>query len=820
MISRKKPYIVAKDWVGTSFAAIWLSGPVSAQSVPLLAESSNDGLAQVVVTANKRPEAIGDVPESILAITAQSLERANVETFDDLVRVGPGLTISKTSQPANNSINIRGIGTYSYSIATQPSVAVIVDDIAQPFQAEAFSALTDVQQVEILRGPQSTLFGKSATAGVVNITTREPNNVPAAEAEISASTDAQQSARATVTGPITDTLSFRLSGRFIDYRGNLDNLATGHWEDGEVGEAWRGTLLWTPSPAWTLSLLPYSFGDHGTCCAQANTFVSSGATFSKLDLPASQILDGAIPSPYNTNISNTVGAIADAYDVGSGFKILRRFEGNSTLANIASYDHYTLHDAQSTDATDFNFASITPGAPAGGSANGGFFAVNSITEELKLSSASDRSFRYVAGLYFSKSNSKRDFVRGSDTLGTFGTSASGVIIQSLPTTNSTQYSSYTARSDIKTSAAYAQLDYDATPQLTLTGGLRLHHEDVSYNFVDQFHDILFGYPSCSRVNPYSKISPNTALQAPTCNSSTNLIGKAAIEFRFAPGLMAFADFSQGFKGLAYDLSSTLALQNSIATGPDKGIPVGDVVASHQPIAPEKSADYELGLKSEFADRRVTWNLTAFYEEFRGFQAQYRDSLTGQNVLESIGKVSSQGVESEFAARPIPQLTLAINGSYDIAKIVEFTTGPCYAGQTIVLGCVNATQNLSGKPLPNAPKESVNGDAAYTFVLSDELTTVIDLRDRWQSQVIFALNQDPYSVQPDYGVFDIATSIAAKNWKVALFCTNLLDRHFAINRGTASQFNISPYTAPFTSASYWTPGRDAFRYGGIKLAVNF
>jgi hypothetical protein len=76
------------------------------------------------------------------------------------------------------------------------------------------------------------------------------------------------------------------------------------------------------------------------------------------------------------------------------------------------------------------------------------------------------------------------------------------------------------------------------------------------------------------------------------------------------------------------------------------------------------------------------------------------------------------------------------------------------------------------------------------------------------------------VQPDYGVFDIATSIDGRNWKVALFCTNVLDRHFAINRGTASQFNISPYVAPFTSASYWTPGRDAFRYGGIKLAVNF
>ena len=284
--------------------------------------------------------------------------------------------------------------------------------------------------------------------------------------------------------------------------------------------------------------------------------------------------------------------------------------------------------------------------------------------------------------------------------------------------------------------------------------------------------------------------------------------------------MAFADFSQGFKGLAYDLTSTMALQTPVATGLYKGVPIGDVVASHQPVAPEKSVDYEIGFKGDLLQRRLNWNFTSFYEGFRGFQAQYRDGFTNQNVLESIGKVSSYGIESEMVLRPIPAVTLTLNGVYDIAKMVSFPAGPCYPDQTMDSGCLNGMQNLNGKPLPNAPKGSINVDANYGFALAGNLSALIDLSYRWQSQVIFALNQDPNSIQADYGVFNIASSIVAANWKLTLFCTNVLDQHYAINRMTASQFNISPYVAPFTTATYWTPGRDAFRYGGIKLAVNF
>src|SRR2546423_193081 len=189
--------IVLVLWLGIgeqSFAA--------AAAAPGSDAQSPSRLDEVVVTANKRAESIQNVPASVMALSAETLERASVRTFDDLENVAPALTISKTTQPANNSINIRGIGTYAYSIATQPATVVVVDDVPQAFQAQAFTSLVDVQQVEVLRGPQSTLFGKSSTAGAINITTPAPTDTPTRLANVIATPDGEKQGQAQVSEPL------------------------------------------------------------------------------------------------------------------------------------------------------------------------------------------------------------------------------------------------------------------------------------------------------------------------------------------------------------------------------------------------------------------------------------------------------------------------------------------------------------------------------------------------------------------------------------------------------------------------------------------
>jgi iron complex outermembrane receptor protein len=784
----------------------WRVDSAEAQSVPGDDSDGRVKLEEIVVTANKRAESIQDVPASVMAVTAETLERANVRTFDGLVNVVPGVTISKTTQPANNSINIRGIGTYSYSIATQPSTVVVVDDIPQAFQAEAFTSLVDVQQVEVLRGPQSTLFGKSASAGVVNITTQGPSDTFTAHADVMGTSDDEETAQASVSGPVSDTLKYRISAGYNHYKGDLHNLATGAWLDGQQDQTLRGNVVWQPTSEWTVTWLPYMIDTIASCCAAAPYFISPGVTFSKSNLPTSLILQGITPSPTNTWLSNDVNAKGNAYDIGSGLKIVREFDNGLSLAAISSYDHYTLHDQQDTDGTSYDYSLLAPTAPHGGSGNGGYFTVNGVTEELRLTSPSTGRLTYVTGGYFSNSDSKAYFVRGSNDLGTYNG------LTSLPTSNSSTYAQYTDHAGIKTAALYGQATYALTDKLSLVGGLRLHHEQVRYDFWDQVHNIYYGSPDCSTKSPTVPIS--------TCNSDTVVTDKAAIEYHLTPDLMIFADTATGYKGLAYDLTSSLTTRTLVTSGPYTGIPTADSIAARQPIRPERSRDYEVGFKGAFLDYRATWNVTGFYEEFTGFQAQSRDEVTNVNELESIGKVTSTGVETEFALRPIAAVTVSANGSYDVAKMVDFPAGQCFTGQTVALGCVNSQQNLSGKPLPNAPKWSGNLNAEYDHPVAGNYSAFVALTYRWQSQVIFSLLQDPDSVQDAYGIFNLSTGLGGEHWKATLFVNNLFDTHYALNRGRAASYNISPYAAPFTDAITWTPARDSFRYEGARFSVFF
>ena len=793
------------------YIAGWRSNFADAQTAPNNDDQVLAQLQEVVVTANKRAESIQDVPASVIAVTAETLERVNVRTFDDIVNVVPGVTISKTTQPANNSINIRGIGTYAYSIATQPSTVVVVDDIPQAFQAEAFTSLVDVQQVEVLRGPQSTLFGKSASAGVINITTVGPSDTFTAHADVMGTSDDEETVQASVSGPVSDTLKYRITAGYNDYKGNLHNLTTGSWLDGQQDQTLRGNIQWQPAGGWTVTWLPYMIDTIASCCASAPYFISpSGVTFSKANLPLSLILQGITPSPTNTWLRNDVNAKGNAYDIGSGLKIVRDFDNGLSLASISSYDHYTLHDQQDTDGTSYDYSLIAGAAraPHGGSGNGGYFTVNGVTEELRVTSPATGPLTYVTGGYFSNSDSKAYFVRGSNDLGTYNG------LTSLPTSSSSVYAQYTDHATIKTEALYGQATYALTDRLSLVGGLRLHHEQVGYEFWDQVNNVYYGSPDCSTK------SGTPSVPISTCNSDTVVTDKAAIEYHLTPDVMVFADYATGYKGLAYDLTSSLTTRTLVTSGQYKGIPTADSIAAQQPIRPERSRDYEVGFKGAFLDHRATWNVTGFYEEFTGFQAQSRDPITNVNELESIGKVTSSGVETEFAIRPISAVTLSASGSYDVAKMNDFPMGQCFPFQTVAQGCVNSEQNLSGKSLPNAPKWSGNLNGEYDHPLAGNYTAFVALAYRWQSAVVFSLLQDPDSVQDAYGIFNLSTGLGGEHWKVTLFVDNLFDTHYALDKGASTSYNISPYAAPFTNAITWTPARDSFRYEGLKLSVFF
>jgi iron complex outermembrane receptor protein len=213
-------------------------------------------LETVVVTANKRAQNLQDVPASITVLGDAVLQRSNVRELDDLPALSPALTLSYGTQPGNFSINMRGVGTYSLGIGVEADVAVIVDDIPLGMQANAFKDLADVNRIEVLKGPQSTLFGKSSIAGALNITTKPIGGPVRTTATLLATNDDEWRAGVSVSGAVSDTFRLRVAASKTNYDGTLNNLTTGGKLNGSKGDNLNAKFEWRPIDDLTFTLSP------------------------------------------------------------------------------------------------------------------------------------------------------------------------------------------------------------------------------------------------------------------------------------------------------------------------------------------------------------------------------------------------------------------------------------------------------------------------------------------------------------------------------------------------------------------------------------
>ncbi|MFZ1742433.1 MAG: TonB-dependent receptor plug domain-containing protein, partial [Pontixanthobacter sp.] len=226
----------------SGISAIALGQPALAQDT---ADQSEEGFGDkvIVVTAQKREQDILEVPVAVSAFSDVTLEAANVSDFSDLTRVSPSLTINGASNNNESTIALRGIGTFSFSTSVEPSVSVVVDGVAVVQQGQAFSNLADIERIEVLRGPQGTLFGKNASAGVVNIVTKGPSANLSGYAEGTLTTDGEARVNASLSGPLGDSVGFRINGYYVDREGYIDNLENGSKLNGEEGFGIRGKLV-------------------------------------------------------------------------------------------------------------------------------------------------------------------------------------------------------------------------------------------------------------------------------------------------------------------------------------------------------------------------------------------------------------------------------------------------------------------------------------------------------------------------------------------------------------------------------------------------
>ncbi len=723
-------------------------------------------LEEIVVTAQKREQNVKDVPVAISVIGASSLENYDVKNFDDVARISPALTIDQGLAPSGNTIRMRGVGTVAFSIAADPSVSVVVDDMPFLRQAQAFNNLVDIERVEVLRGPQGTLFGKNASAGVVSIITKAPSKEFAGKVTAGITDDDEKKISASLSGPLGESLGYRVSGYYLDRDGYIENLVDGSDLNGEEAKGARAKLAWRASDNLDMTLTFDTSKREGSA---ATTWVDADSEVAG---------EGVTPSGDNQKVRYDTTPRFETDQNYGVLKINYDFAGH-TLTSITSYQNYDLISVQDQDMTDTPINPFNPylnplgltGPTIDQRSNENSDA---FTQELRLTSKNLTKFEYMVGLYYGNVETTRDFYR--------------VALRFT-------LANWEAEATTESMALFSQNTLTLTDKTFFDFGFRVNHEKIGVDFTNYF------------ANGFVLGDPGETYKGD--DSENAVTGKVALRHNFENGTMVYASVSTGYKGQAYD----------IATGFNQN-------DADNPVGSETSISYELGMKGVLGNRRLSYEVAAFLTDFKDYQAQGGRLVDQVPVfqLNNVGELRTKGVEVDLAYQATAGLQLNASLAYTDATIESFENANCYDGQTEAQGCLIGggpggldVQDLSGHPLNNSPEWKYNL-GAYWEQVSNPLpfNFFAQANYQWQDDINYDLLGNPLGAQEAYGLANISFGIVEPGgrYKVTFFVNNLFDEDFSMGY-TDYSARFPGYTA---LGKQWN--RNAMRYMGINVSYSF
>ncbi|MHA4871882.1 TonB-dependent receptor [Duganella sp. PWIR1] len=744
----------------TAIGALSIAAPSQGQTVAAPAE---EGLQTIVVTAQKREQPLQKVPVAVNMVDAKAIENQQLVDFTDLVRVAPSLTINQGN--GTTTLALRGIGTFAYSIGLESAVSVIIDDVPVVQQLQAFSNLSDLERVEVLRGPQGTLFGKNSSAGVLNVVTKESTDYFSGRAQATMTDDGQRRAELSLSGPISDSVAYRVNTYVDSRRGDITNLTTGADVNGDLSRGARARLDIHTSPMFKMKLVGDYTERRVVGPAATLRLAPDGARLLGA-VPLAPALAGIAAGPENRNVRLDDVGYTDSTNAALSATETWKLD-QVTVTAVTSYQDWKYRYANDIDVSEVDLlGAFTRNAVHGGVVQGGPYHSTQFTQELRLASNTDGAFSYLGGLYYSNAKNQRSFTRGPVAL----------------------LANWSAEGGNRSLAAFAQVDYQLAAATRVSVGARLNRETVRARFTDAMPAV-----------------PATYAGESSDNAGT---GKLALQHDLAKAVMVYASVASGYKGAGYDISTGFN-QSRV----------------DRPVAPESSIAYEAGVKSRFLNNRVQLNLTAFQTDYDDFQAQAGvvDPVTGvlSLAVHNVGKLRTRGLELELSARPVRQLQLEASAGYTEAVIRSFANAPCYPGQTAAQGCyavgTGTAQDLAGKTLANAPRLKLNFGATLDFPLTEGgWGGTANLNYQYQSKVNFDLFQNPLAGQAGYGVVNgsLAFSSPERQWKITLFGNNLLNKSY-----TTSIFDNAGLFGGQHVLTQILP-RNAQRYLGVRVKYEF
>jgi iron complex outermembrane receptor protein len=692
----------------------------------------------IVVTAQKRSERLQDVPVSVAVVGGDRLDSLKLNRSTDLQYVVPGIASPEQTGPRNFGFFIRGIGTNTFSAETiEPSTAYFVDGVVMGQAGATLTDLPDIERIEVLRGPQSTLFGKNASAGVINVITRAPSKQLVVQAGISgAKPNDDVHYYGYVSGPISDTLGFSASGRRSTRQGYIRNLVDDRRFNDRDEYGFRGKLQWRPSSALTATLIgDYWKSDTNCCIWTTERFGPESPPGAPLffEFPAIALLGTMTPGRGNQRQTIDGDVFAHIKNYGTSLQVDYDLGGGHELTSITAWRGFKTIDGLDSDSSPLDYLNV----------NFADLKQNQTSQELRLASPTGSVIDYVAGLYYFRQHVK------DNVLQLFPFLPGTLFPPFLFFLNKSQDNRVTTTNV----AAFGQINVHPTQRLVLTAGARLLNE---------------------KQKVHKDISDPTVVGLSVAttgrNKDTYLTFRGAAEYHFTPDLMAYAAVTRGYKGGGFDLY-----------GDRPGLVF---------VGPEKPTAYELGLRTSFPEAGLTFNITGYYEKIDGYQTSSRDPQTLLFPIRN-GNAKTKGLEAEAIWRPVGQRDFSLNLglAYTDANWRSFTDAPCrYATAP---ECVGGVQDLTGEQLPFAPKWSFNIGPDYQHQLATNLKLNVTGNLNYRSSQVIGFPNSPDAHEPGYALLGGSVAIGALNdrWKVSVFGKNLTDQHFR-----TFQFNLSSGTS--------------------------
>lgn len=790
-----------------------------AKALPQAQAQQKTGLEEIVVTARKRVESAQSIPVSITAYSQKQIDTFDLTSLEKIAAVTPELAIGRSATGSGAQIALRGIGSNSLSIGTEQSVAVVVDGVYYGQGRTINEGFFDLENVQILKGPQALFFGKNATAGVISINTAGPTDTLTGQLRGSYEFNAQTvKLEGFIAGPLTDTLGFRLAGRISkDYGFLFDNdaepvsfVTTDRPTTSTTGPATthvanadpdngpdqreilvRGTLNWQATDKLT-AVLKASYGKNDTNPGTFNnvTFACANGTSS---LSPGVLCERKFASRQN-NFPTTIAAETRYADPdGRTFNRYRSWAATGTL-------EYNLDHLSFTSVTNYNWNRNTFAIDTDvqSSERLNIFVTentsfNAFSSEMRILSSYESPVNFLIGGYYQSTD------RQYDQAVLFG----GVENSQAP--DGYRFVAYVkdSNTDGETLSGYGQLIWKLIPTVEATGGVRYIHETKDSRFVHPYAAPIF-------------VGVRYAVNDPLVANQTfdNWSPEATLTWRPTQDLTIYSAYKTAYKSGGFS--------NSSIQSPTTPLDFFTFDA-------EESSGFEGGVKTMLFDRQLRFNVGLYTYNFTNLQVTYLDSARLSFNSINAGSVRTKGVEVEFAYAPRAVSGLTLNGSvnYNNARYGD-SIAPCYNGQTSAAGCVpnlldigTPGQNLQGKETSVAPLWTGALAADYETPISAGLVLGGSVNARYSGSYLPSPFGQELSRQPEFVNLDATIRLQPTDarWEIALIGKNLTNQFVVTGvndgpgtgRGTGTPAGVSadqngfvntPRTAMLQATWHW------------------